>query len=124
MITFESASPGTSTPCQKLSAPKITLLTSALNASTIFDRGIPSLWREQGDVPLGEPGRQRPGRGVEHLVRREEHERLAVGRLQVVRDRLDRDPLELLGLARRGRAGSGAGGSSPGWDSRTGCPEL
>ena len=44
MITFESASPGTSTPCQKLSAPKITLLTSALNASTIFDRGMPSLW--------------------------------------------------------------------------------
>ena len=44
MITFESASPGTSTPCQKLSAPKITLSTSALNASTIFDRGMPSLW--------------------------------------------------------------------------------
>ena len=44
MITFESASPGTSTPCQKLSTPKITLLTSALNASTIFDRGMPSLW--------------------------------------------------------------------------------
>ena len=43
MITFESASPGTSTPCQKLSAPKSTLLTSALNASTIFERGIPSL---------------------------------------------------------------------------------
>src|SRR5947209_3319259 len=43
MITFESASPGTSTPCQKLSAPKITLWTSALNASTIFDRGMPSL---------------------------------------------------------------------------------
>ncbi len=44
MITFESASPGTSTPCQKLSAPKITLLTSALKASTIFERGMPSLW--------------------------------------------------------------------------------
>ena len=47
MITFESASPGTSTPCQKLSAPKITLLTSALNASTIFDRGMPSLWAKR-----------------------------------------------------------------------------
>ena len=42
MITFESASPGTSTPCQKLSTPKITLLTSALKASTILDRGMPS----------------------------------------------------------------------------------
>ena len=44
MITFERASPGTSTPCQKLSAPKITLLTSALKASTIFERGMPSPW--------------------------------------------------------------------------------
>ena len=43
MITFESASPGTSTPCQNVSAPKITLSTSDLNSSTIFDRGIPSL---------------------------------------------------------------------------------
>ncbi len=59
MITFESASPGTSTPCQKLSTPKITLLTSALKASTIFERGMPSLWENSGDVPPGQPGRQR-----------------------------------------------------------------
>ena len=56
---------------------------------------------EEGDVPLGQPGSERAGRGVEHLVRREEHERLALGAFQVVGDRLDRDPLEILGLVRR-----------------------
>ena len=78
MITFESASPGTSTPCQKLSAPKITLSTSALNASTIFDRGMPSLWANRAMFRSANQGVERPGGGLEHLVRREQDERLAV----------------------------------------------
>ena len=59
MITFDSASPGTSTPCQKLSAPKITLLMSALNASTIFERGMPSLCANRAMFRSREPGGQR-----------------------------------------------------------------
>ena len=73
MITFESASPGTSTPCQKLSAPKITLSTSALNASTIFDRGIPSLWANRRDVPLARtrgPARRAAASSIRYDVNR------------------------------------------------------
>ena len=55
---------------------------------------------EEGDVPLGQPGSEGTGRGIEHLVRGEEHERLALGAFQVVGDRLDRDPLEVLRLVR------------------------
>ena len=38
------------------------------------------------------------GRGVEHLVRGEQDERLALRLLEVVGDRPDRRPLELAGL--------------------------
>ena len=111
MITFESASPGTSIPCQKLSAPKITLFTSALNASTIFDRGMPSLWAYSAMFRRANQGVSVAGGGLEHPVRREQDERLAVGLVEVVRDRPDRLPLEIGRLRRRGRGGSSAGGS-------------
>ena len=39
-ITLESASPGTSTPVQKLSVPNSTLFTSFLNASSMACRCI------------------------------------------------------------------------------------
>src|SRR5439155_13992984 len=41
MITFERASPGTSTPIQKLSVPKSTLRGVALNCSSKRPRGAP-----------------------------------------------------------------------------------
>ena len=55
---------------------------------------------KERDVPLGQPGSQCPGRGVEHLVRGEQDKRLSLGAFQVVGDGLDRHPLEVLGLAR------------------------
>ena len=111
MITFEALRPGTSTPCQKLSAPKITLSTSDLNASTIFDRGMPSLCENKAMFRLGEPRGERPDRRVHHPVRGEQHERLSVRLFQVIRDRPDRHPFVRRPTAPRGRAGFAAGGS-------------
>src|SRR5881396_3747190 len=44
MITLDSASPGTSTPLQKLSVPKRTLRGVVLNCSSNFPRGAPPPW--------------------------------------------------------------------------------
>ena len=41
MMTLLSDSPGTSTPCQKLSVPNNTESTSSLNFSSIVVRGVP-----------------------------------------------------------------------------------
>ena len=41
MMTLLRASPGTSTPCQKLSVPNSTESTSSLNFSSMVERGVP-----------------------------------------------------------------------------------
>ena len=41
MMTLLRASPGTSTPCQKLSVPKSTESRFSRNFSSMVDRGIP-----------------------------------------------------------------------------------
>src|SRR5947209_5815546 len=48
MMTFDNASPGTSTPCQKLSTPNKTALPAARKRSSIYDRGVPSAGTERG----------------------------------------------------------------------------
>ena len=83
MMTFESASPGTSTPCQKLSVPKRTLLSSALELGDHRAAVEVRALLEQAEVVLGQPVPEPGGHLLEHLVAREQDEGPA-GRLEQV----------------------------------------
>ena len=97
MITFCSALPGTSTPCQKLSVPSNTPRGLALNrrssgcaarrrpGSTEPDRARPA----SGDSPAATP---------HHLVAGEQHEGVAVGPADVAADHFDGVPLVAVGV--------------------------
>ena len=61
MITFCRASPGTSTPCQKLSVPNSTPRGFSLNSSSILPARHAVRLAVQGQVPFGQPRRQSVG---------------------------------------------------------------
>ncbi len=122
MITFCKASPGTSTPCQKLSTPNSTDRGLSLNSSSIRLRGSAVGLAVERQVLLGQPGGQCGRRPFHHLVAGKQHERPAVAPRHVAADHVDRRPL----VPAASLVGSGMPSEKhdlrPGGDSRRGCP--
>ena len=85
MMTLLNASPGTSTPCQKLSVPKSTESVSSLNFSSIVERGVPVPCTNTR-AQLVEKRLHALAQLPHQLVIGEQHERLAMGLLHEMRD--------------------------------------